>query len=319
MGSRIEAASAEIVRVVRAHPFRVRPWGLAVAVVDGGEVSIALDQAGDPLTERSLFQIGSVTKTMTGLLLAQAVVGGGVELLATVGSILGDAAGNAKSVTLLELATQRSGLPRLPPNLEPEDPSNPYANYTEADLLAALQMVERAEPGRYEYSNFGFMLLGLLLERIAGRSYAELVTTDVFEPLELCDAICGVPEHGDFVPGYRGAETVPWWQLQLPGPGGVAASITDLASYVRAFVDPPGLLREAIDLCIAEHTAAPPAMGLGWVLQGGGHWHNGGTGGFRSFVAFHARSQTGVAVLANTHDAEMIDGVGFRVLTELAR
>lgn len=256
---------------------------------------------------------------MRWILLAQAVVAGEVELSATVGSILGDAAGNGKSVKLLELATHRSGLPRLPPNLQPADPSDPYADYTEADLLAALQIVARLAPGRFEYSNFGFMLLGLLLERIAGRSYAELVTSGVFEQLELRNAMCGVPKDGDFVPGYRGPETVPWWQLQLPGPGGVAASIADLGSYVRAFVDAPTSLREAIELCVAEHAAAPSAMGLGWVLQGGSHWHNGGTGGFRSFVAFHRRSQTGVAVLANTHDAQMIDGVGFKVLSGLAR
>lgn len=310
----VERATTEVIRTVRA-----RPWGLAVAAVADGEVRLELDPGDDALTEHSLFQIGSVTKSMTGLLLAQLVVEGTVELSATVEAILGEEAANARSVTLLELATQRSGLPRLPPNLDPADPNDPYADYTEGDLLEALAAMEAPEPGTFGYSNFGFMLLGLLLGRAVGSTYPELVESRIFTPLGMDDSRCGVPDDGAALPGYRGPSRVPWWYLQLPGPGGVSSSICDLVTHVSAFLDPPASLRDAVELATAEHAPGPRPMGLGWVLQDDVHWHNGGTGGFRSFVAFHRPTRTGVAILVNSHGAEDIDRAGFKVLTEMAR
>jgi serine-type D-Ala-D-Ala carboxypeptidase/endopeptidase len=261
-----------------------------------------------------------VTKTITALLLAESVGRGETELEATIGSILGDDADAAAEVTLLELATQRSGLPRLPANLDPAavDANDPYASYTESDLFGALADMPKPSPGKYEYSNFGFMLLGLVLGRIAGMTFAELVRTRVFDVVRISRAVCGVPESGEFMPGYHGAEAVPWWSTQLPGAGGIGMSIRDLATYTIAHLDPPETIREAIELVTTEQ-APPPSPTLAWVLQGGGHWHNGGTGGFRSFVAFHRPTQTAVVLLANSREAEMIDGVGFKVLTELAR
>lgn len=310
----VERATTEVIRTVRA-----RPWGLAVGAVADGEVCLELDPGVDVLTEGSLFQIGSVTKTMTGLLLAQLVVEGAVELSTTVEAILGEEAGRARSVTLLELATQGSGLPRLPPNLDPADPNDPYADYAEGDLLKALAAIEAPEPGAFGYSNFGFMLLGLLLGRAAGSTYPELVESRIFAPLGMEDSRCGVPDDGAVLPGYRGPSRVPWWSLQLPGPGGISSSICDLMTYASAFLDPPASLRDAVELATAEHAPGPRPVGLGWVLQDDIHWHNGGTGGFRSFVAFHRPTRTGIGILVNSHDARAIDRAGFKVLTEMAR
>lgn len=298
---------------------RARPWGLAVAAIADGETHLELDPGDDELTEHSLFQIGSVTKTVTSLLLARLVVEGAVDLSTTVEEIFGGDGARARPITLLDLATHRSGLPRLPPNLDPADPNDPYADYTEGDLLEALAAIEALEPGAFEYSNFGFMLLGLLLGRAAGSTYPELVESRIFAPLGMEDSRCGVPHDGEVVPGYRGPSSVPWWHLQLPGPGGISSSISDLATYVSAFLEPPAFMEDAVELAAAEHAPAPSPMGLGWVQQGGGHWHNGGTGGFRSFVAFHLPTRTGVAILANSGDAEVIDRTGFGVLTEMVR
>lgn len=301
---------------------RARPWGLAVVALADGERDYAFDDGLDPIAEASLFELGSLTKPMTGVLLAESVVRGETTLDTTLGEILGPDAGGAAATTLLALATQRSGLPRLPPNLDLAaiDQSNPYANYGEADLVAALASLSPT-PGTYEYSNFGFMVLGLALTRLTGMPYAELIAQRLFEPTGMTGARCPSPRPGDpIVPGYRGPAEVPRWTRQLAGPGGVDASISDVASLLAAHVDPGSTaLGPAIELATEIHAEAPSPMGLGWGHQGGGWWHNGGTGGFRAFMAFHRPTKTAVALLANSADAEVVDAVGMRTLTELVR
>lgn len=299
---------------------RLQPWGLAIAVIAGDDTEILLDIGDDKFDEDFYFQIGSVTKTMTGLLIADAVIRGETSLGATLDSILGADAGHCADLTLLDLVTQHSGLPRLPPNLRDErmDPQDPYSSYTEADLIEALQLVDRPTQ-KYGYSNFGFMLLGLLVERISGSNYHELVKTRVFEPLGMSKAMCGTPPEDQRLPGYQGPSQTPWWTTQLPGAGGIATTIKDLSLYVAAHLTCPEPMASTIELALRQHAVGPPVMGLGWLHEGGGHWHNGGTGGFRSFVALHQPTKAGIALLANSHDAESIDKVGFAVLTDLVR
>jgi serine-type D-Ala-D-Ala carboxypeptidase/endopeptidase len=315
MSLTIDRAAANLIEAVRA-----RPWGLAVAVIADGKTHIEFDPGQDPLHDGALFQIGSLTKTMTGLLLSQCVLSEEAELSTTVGDLLGVRASKAGDVTLLELATHRSGLPRSPPNLDPArvDPNDPYASYSETDLFESLDQVELVTRGTDVYSNYGYMLLGVLLERITDRRYAELIADRIFKPLGMGVSVCGVPEGGDVVPGYRGATQVPWWQLQLPGPGGVASCIADMAAYVGAMLTPKDGLKAAVEFALAEHAPAPDASGMAWAIREDIHWHNGGTGGFHSFAAFHCPAGTGIVMLANAGDAEMIDGVGFKALQELA-
>jgi CubicO group peptidase (beta-lactamase class C family) len=211
-------------------------------------------------------------------------------------------------------------LPRLPPNLQTDsiDPSDPYANYRHDDLLAALRSVAPGIP-KYEYSNFGFMTLGAALSAATGRPIAELLGERVFDPGGMTSSGCP-PSEDRRLPGYAGATETPWWTTHLPGAGGVGASIRDVAAYVRAHIEPAGdVLGTAIRRATTIHATDETPMGYGWVHQGGGWWHNGATGGFRSFIAFHRESTTGVALLANGQQAEMIDSVGFATLTEMIK
>ncbi len=313
-----EVGAAALIERVRA-----RPWGLAVAAIARGRTAIRLDAGADPIAEETLFQIGSITKTMTGVLLADAVLRGETSLTASLGDVLGADAGNCSEVTLLELATQRSGLPRLPPNLDLAaiDRADPYAAYTADDLIAALGMVDTASRGTYAYSNMGFMVLGVALGRVAAMPFAELIQQRLFDQLGLQGARCPTPlDSDDIAPGYSGAEQVPWWHTNLPGPGGVGMSIADLATYLRAHIEPDTTpLGAAITLATEMHADAPSAMGLGWVHQGGGLFHDGGTGGFRSFAAFHRPTATGVALLANSAQADVVTAAGFGVLTQMVQ
>lgn len=317
MGERVTAAAGADQLLDRVAS---RRWGLALFAMRQDSIEFRFDTGADELGEGSVFDIGSIAKTVTALLLADCVVRGTLSLDTTVGDILGDQAGAAASISLADLATHRSGLPRLPPNLDLDlvDPADPYAAYDAAALLTSLKDVVLGD-GSFQYSNYGFMLLGHLLSETTKQPYGSLAHERVFEPLGLENAGC--PAAGKLVPGYNGSNPVPWWHAPLPGAGGVGMSIRDLAGYAAAHVDPPatGTLGSAITLVTTLHTDDANAMGLGWVHQGGGWWHNGGTSGFHSFVALHAPTRTAVGLLANSGDLSSLDHAGFAVLTEMAR
>ena len=300
---------------------RARPWGIATVALNGDETAIRVDQGQDAVDETTLFEVGSVTKTVTGALLAASVTNGEATLATTVGDIVGAQAGAAKAVSLLALATHRSGLPRLPPNLSVDDvnPDDPYADFDEACLLDALSETELSAP-LGEYSNYGFMLLGWLLGRLASSPYADLARERIFRPMGLPTARVGAQDAGA-LPGYQGTTAKPWWRQPLPGAGAVAMSATDLAGYLRAHVDEPpdSPLGAALTMAASPHTDELDVHGLGWAHQGGGWWHNGGTGGFRAFAAFHRPTRTAVGLMANSADAAVLDGTGFAALTKMVR
>ena len=169
----IEAAEAAALAV---KSLRSNTWGLAIAVLSNGVTEFVIDPGADELDESTRFQICSVTKTMTGLLLADCVIRGETSLDTRVGDILGGDAGNCADLSLLVLATHHSGLGPMPPNFDPVkiDPRDPYAMYTEADLLEGLRLLPAPVPA-VVYSNFGFWLLGLLIARITKTPSPELI------------------------------------------------------------------------------------------------------------------------------------------------
>lgn len=136
----------------------------------------------------TVYEIGSITKTFTATLLAQAVKAGRLSLDTPLVQVLGDfkiPSRGGKEITLGNLATQSSGLPRMPTNFAPADPGNPYADYGAAKLKAFLAGYELPrDPGAtYEYSNLGFGLLGHALAESAHTSYSALVEDGVLKPL----------------------------------------------------------------------------------------------------------------------------------------
>lgn len=298
---------------------RFRPWGLAVAVLADGQAEYRFDAGNDPIDETTLFQIGSITKTMTGVALATAVVSGEMTLSQTVCEVLG-LPGPVGEITLLELATQRSGLPRLPANLDLSaiDQRDPYAEFSPDDLLSGLEDTPIG-PKEFAYSNLGFMILGLCLARSLDKPFGEILSERIFSPLGMRTAGCPPPE-ANRVQGYAGASPTRWWTTQLPGPGGVGASAVDLLAYLKGHVDPPrSSLGEAIELATTIHAAAPSPMGLGWGHQGGGWFHDGGTGGFTSFAVFHRPTGTAVALLANGASLTGLDRAAFSTITTMVR
>jgi CubicO group peptidase (beta-lactamase class C family) len=292
----------------------------------------------------TLFEIGSVTKVFTSLVLARLALDEAVGLDEPLAEVLADTptvpVRGGQPVTLRHLATHTSGLPRLPRGiaaralLMPNRP-DPYAGCTAEAVLRGLARTRlRAAPGRsFRYSNLGVGLLGLALAQRAGTGYGELVAREVCEPLGLTDTCLrpGEEQSGRLARGHApGGRPVPYWDLAaIPGMGGLRSTAADLAALLRAQLsadrEPDGPLAPAITLTRdTRHRVNPFAWThLGWLghrlhSQQGGHlqlWHNGGTGGFSSFVAFDPEKQVGVVVLANTRRS--VDPAGTALLRRL--
>ena len=318
---------------VRARVDNGASVGIVVGVVDAagaryfayGRTALA---GGQPVDEHTVYEIGSVTKVFTALALADMAIRGEVALDDPVQRYLPDAvhvpSRNGHEITLRLLSTQRSGLPRMPNNFAPADPGNPFADYDAAKLYAFLggYTLPRDPGASYEYSNVGVGLLGLALARRAGMPYAELIARRVAAPLHLADTrVTLTPEQrARLAHGTAGGREVPNWDLDaLAGAGALRSTAADLAAFVGAAI---GLTRTPLDSALRLTEAiefdAGPGMhiGLGWHTVGPDSaplwWHNGGTGGYHSFIGFDPKRRAGVVVLSNS--TESIDDLGLHVL-----
>jgi serine-type D-Ala-D-Ala carboxypeptidase/endopeptidase len=282
----------------------------------------------------TIFEVGSVGKLFTGLLLADMVNHGLVRLDQPVKELLPDAvkvpANGNRSITLLDLVTHSSALPRLPDNLKPKNPANPYADYTVEDLYEFLSRSSiTRDPGtEYEYSNLGMGLLGHALALRAGLTYERLVQQRICDPLELKEtAITFGDQHRTrFARGYRASGYPnPYWQNPtLAGAGAHRSSVNDLLRYLQANIDPTGTpLEAAVRASQVPRFERPksPRVALAWHFRQFGSrfalWHNGRTGGFRAFAAFDPQYRTAVVALANKADADT-DTLGWQILQLLS-
>jgi D-alanyl-D-alanine-carboxypeptidase/D-alanyl-D-alanine-endopeptidase len=309
--------------------------GIAVALMDRtGTRTICCGTTGGtnsrPVTGATVFEIGSVTKVFTALLLADMVKRGEVSLNDPVakylpGSVTVPSRDN-RAITLLDLATHTSGLPRLPGNLAPRNPDNPYADYTVEDMYRFLSSyrLPRAPGTQYEYSNFGMGLLGHVLALRAGTNYEALVLERICRPLGMTSTrIALSPElKARLAFGHAAAgQPVANWDLPtLAGAGALRSTTDDLAKFLAACLDltRSDLWPSAQLTFQPRNEAGMPDMdiGLAWHISKrfGTEviWHNGGTGGYHSFIGLEPGRKKGVVVLANS--ARSIDDLGFHLL-----
>ncbi|UCG85682.1 MAG: serine hydrolase [Gemmatimonadota bacterium] len=324
----------ELEQTVRARVDNGHNVGIVVGVVDEqgsryysyGETSYGNSTLPD---ENSVFEIGSITKVFTATLLADMVRRGEVRLDDRIEQYLPDGViaptrGGA-SITLLDLATHTSGLPRIPSNFQPADPSNPYADYTTQQMYEFLSgySLQRDIGERYEYSNYGAGLLGNLLANAAGSSYPDLIEQRVVTVLGMDDTAIELSSdmRARLAYGHLDTTRVANWDiLALAGAGALRSTAADMLTFLAANL---GLVDTPIRLALND-THAPrkqtnsPAtqVGLGWHIRKGENgetvWHNGGTGGYRSFAGFVRGGSAGVVVLTNSNRSA--DDIGFHLL-----
>ena len=280
----------------------------------------------------AIYEIGSITKVFTNILLADMILKGEVALDDPVSKYLPSTvtvpSRNGKVITLLDLATASSGLPRMPLNFHPKDPSNPFADYTVAQMYEFLSSYTLPrDPGeKYEYSNLGMGLLGHALALRAGKPYEQLLIERILDPLGMHDTrITLTPSMAKrFVVGHDGdMEPVPAWDLPtLAGAGALRSSAREMMKFARAVtgaMEGKGPLAKAIAMSIEPRrptTLPGMRIGLAWhVREKNGAritWHNGGTGGFRTFFGVDNTSRNAVVVL--TSGGETADALGFTLL-----
>jgi CubicO group peptidase (beta-lactamase class C family) len=272
---------------------------VAAAGVDEAGAASQVSPADTPADGR--FEIGSVTKTMTATLLALLAADGTLSLDDGVGRWL--PAGANGGITLRQLATHTSGLPRIAPNYRPADPGNFWAGFTPELAEEGLRQAA-VTPGVRLYSNFGYQLLGLVLERASGRDYSGLITERLLGPLSMTCSGVGPAGGGIPLPGHARGREVRHWDRPLPGAGGVEATIGDLARYAGACLRPPRTPLGAA-LAAAQVPQVPieagRAQALGWIVVDGRlRGHGGGTGGFSACVIIDASRGRGVVILASS-------------------
>lgn len=273
---------------------------VAVAAVGSGSSGPAF-AVTDGLPEDVRFEIGSITKTMTAALLASLVGKGVLALDDEIGRWL-DAGPNG-NITLEQLATHTSGLPRLAPD-QPAGEANPYRDFTAERAEEGLRTATRTPDAGHLYSNFGYQLLGLALERASGQRYQDLLAERLLGPLGMTRTGVGGAGGGTRLTGHAGGKPAGHWDFALPGPGAVEATIGDLAHYLAACLAPPdGPLGTAIRLCQQPRVRidGQPAGGLAWLIIDGLLFHNGGTGGFSASMTIDQAAGHAMAALVNTH------------------
>jgi CubicO group peptidase (beta-lactamase class C family) len=293
-----------------------------------------------PVNGDTLYEIGSITKVFTSLILADMVERGEVALEDPVAKYL---PGNVKvpqrggkQITLYDLSTHRSGLPRMPSNFAPKDPTNPYVDYPVERLYEFLSGYEltRDIGAEYEYSNLGAGLLLHALARRAGLDQERLLRERVFRPLgmtstgaSLAPALksrLAIPHTSVF----RLAPT-PAWDIPeaFAGAGALRSSANDVLTFLAATL---GYTKTPLSgamtrmLAVRRDAADTFKIGLAWRIepQKDGMeivWHGGATYGSRTFTGFDPKSRTGVVVLSNYNSGSGIDDIGRYVLNSGAR
>jgi D-alanyl-D-alanine-carboxypeptidase/D-alanyl-D-alanine-endopeptidase len=274
---------------------------IAAGTLRAGGIDVAAKGDLDP--ETSCWEIGSITKVFTGVLLAEMSLRGHVALDDPIGAYLPgdlDLPPISRQPTLLDLATHTAGLPRLPLEMvrTVRRSADPYAELTYDDVLRHLgPRTTRPRRPRRRYSNFGMGLLGHLLATAAGQPYAEVLAERVLDPLGLCETrVGGCGDERPAVQGIRRKDPTPAWTFgALHGAGALRSTVPDLLRFAAACIDPPaGSVGEALRSSRRTHRGGSGprgGTGLGWMIRTppgrrpAATWHTGGTYGAASFLA----------------------------------
>jgi serine-type D-Ala-D-Ala carboxypeptidase/endopeptidase len=320
---------------------RVGPENLGIGIVVGvieskgrrivAYGSLAKDDKR-PLNGGTIFEIGSMTKVFTSLVLMDMVQKGEVAVTDPVSNYLPASVKvpdrNGKKITLQDLSTQSSGLPRMPSNFHPKDDLNPYADYSAEQLYEFLSgyQLTRDIGSQYEYSNLGVGFLGHVLTLRAGMDYEALVRSRICMPLGMNDTrVTLTPEMKARLAIGHGPNLnpVPNWDLSaLTGAGALRSSANDILTFLAAnlgYTKTPLASAMAAETSIRRPTGSPNMeIAYAWHIQtkNGNSiiWHNGGTGGYRTYMGFDPKSRVGVVVLSNISSAAGPDDIGRHLL-----
>jgi CubicO group peptidase (beta-lactamase class C family) len=309
--------------------------GIVVGVIspDGRKVLSHGKLAADDsraLDGDTVFEIGSITKVFTSLLLSDMVEHREVALNDPAARCLPADVRvperNGQKITLQDLATHTSGLPRMPSNVDSADPSNPYADYSVGQLYAFLSnfQLPRRIASQFEYSNLGGALLGHALSKCAGTDYETLVEKRITEPLHMNNThIALTPDmKARLAMGHAyGLEPTPNWDLgALEAAGALHSTANDLLTLLAAhlgYIETP-LASSLAAMTKTRRESDRGEVGLAWFVERIAGTtiisHDGGTGGYRSFIGYEPVGRVGVVVLSNSGASAGVEDIGLHIL-----
>lgn len=283
---------------------------------------------GRAVDEHTVYEIGSITKVFTSLILGVLVSKDEVFLEDKVykyfPSKKGIPKGNFNNITLGSLSDHTSGLPRMPPEFKPSNPNNPYLDFSFKELshyISAAKISEKVG-SKYLYSNLGYAILGYALSSHTNLTYEELLTSFITEPLDMSETRVTLDSEmsNNFAKGHRfGSEVNNWDMSAMISAGGIFSSTSDLAKFIYSYLGYSNIdLQNSMELTIMprHNMAHNRQVGLGWHIASKGNRclviHGGLTGGYSSFIGFIPESGKGVVVLSNSDSS--IDDIGFHLL-----
>ena len=310
---------------------------------EGGGLSIGIYQRGvrrfltyGAATRDSIFQIGSATKPFTGVLLADMVERGAVELNQPVRELL-PAAGVPRPVgneiTLLDLVTHHSSLPGMPASFRPANPANPVADFDVSRLYAFLRSrgVEKRADATFAYSNLGFGLLGHALGRRARVDYGTLLGQVITGPLGMPDTVveASPEQRRRLLQGYNDyRQPIPEWNFDvLAAAGGLRSTAPDMLTWLEANLHPERVHDETLSAAIVSshqvrsRVNSEVDVALAWMFHpdSGVYEHAGSLLGFTADAFFNRKDDVAVVVLSNAGPGTVVsaDVVGEHVRARL--
>jgi CubicO group peptidase (beta-lactamase class C family) len=306
----------------------------SLAIIENSDVRfLGVVRQGDSLqwvdNRGKAFEIGSISKVFTSTLLANFVLEGKVNLDDDIGDYIDTPIKDDARITFQSLANHTSGLPRSPSNLFlMASPDNPYKNYDDSKLETYLSehLKFSANVGaKSEYSNLGAGLLGYTLEKVSGSAYQELLAQYIVSKYQMKNSTTRREEVADRLVGGlngRGEPTSNWDLASLVGAGGILSTVEDLSKFALAQFDDGNrelALTRKKTFAVNERTD----IGLGWHINNTDsgdqwHWHNGGTGGYRSCMAIDVKHKNGMIILSNVsafhNESAKIDQLCFALM-----
>ena len=309
--------------------------GIAIGVWQHGVRRVFTYGAAKP---DSVFQIGSITKTFTGLELMLMAAQGKVRLNEPVRELLPPGTVRkpaGREITLLDLATHQSGLLAMPTNVEMNEKPNPGASYRPVDLYdyIAERGLAKNPNTTYQYSNLGYALLGMALAERAGTSYPDLVQRDIAAPLGLKDTVVSpsAAQEARTIQGYdeQHRPMSPWKADALAPAGTIRSTAGDMLTYLVANLHPEtaAAASPALSKALARShelkndVSSGVRIAIAWFYSKdtGIYWHDGAISGYTSYAFFHPESDFAAVVLRNdgTNPVAQSSTVGVHILQRL--
>jgi CubicO group peptidase (beta-lactamase class C family) len=301
--------------------------GTVVAFLEDGKVEYFVYGFSDttntvPISQKSVFEIGSISKTFTSLLMADLIKKGKLKPDDPIENYLPDSVKiprpDGHKITFADLATHTSALPRMPDNFNPKDSTNPYVDYSVKNMYHFFKIYQFKNPElKMNYSNLGVALLAHTLTQITGKPYEKMLQETICEPLKMKET--STLNNSKFLTtGHAGNTPVAHWDMDVfAGAGAIRSNAEDMMQYMKAQMGMVSTkLNPAIDLTQKPLRDVSPGMkiGMGWFIRKVNQdeviTHSGGTGGYRSFAGFCRKTQRAIVILNNSTQSE--DDLGMR-------